>query len=165
MINQKTERSFRIGYLARESMLDIAKERIYEENIEKKTFKQLCGALTDDIKSSGDEELMQNAMDDIYDILDQYSEEEKWKNELKKYCASHRDINKALSVSKNNDSQEFIIIMDDSTSDSVLDYNEFGYQLREKYPDSIDDFMVLDVDTSKGITDSYDQIDYLYERK
>lgn len=100
------------------------------------------------------------------DILDQYSKEEKWKNELRKYCASHRDINKALSASKNNDSQEFIvIIMDDSTNDSVLDYNEFGYQLREKYPDSIDDFMVLDVDISKGITDPYDQIDYLYERR
>ena len=100
------------------------------------------------------------------DILDQYSKEEKWKNELRKYCASHRDINKALSASRNNDRQEFIIIiMDDSTNDSVLDYNEFGYQLREKYPDSIDDFMVLDVDTSKGITDSYDQMDYLYERR
>lgn len=165
MIKQKTNRSFRIRYLAKESLLDIAKERIYEENIEKKTYKQLCGVLTDDIKSSGDEELIQAAMDDIYAILDQYSKEDAWKNDLKKYCSSHSDINKALSVSKSNNSREFIIIMDDSTKDSVLDYNEFGYQLREKYPDRIDDFMVLDVDTSKGITDSYDEIEYLYERE
>jgi hypothetical protein len=28
----------------------------------------------------------------------------------------------------------FIIVMDDSTSDKVLDYNEFGFDFKRKYP-------------------------------
>lgn len=41
--------------------------------------------------------------------------------------------------------------MDDSTKDSVLDYNEFGFEILSKYKDKLSDFMVVDVNTSKGL--------------
>lgn len=86
-----------------------------------------------------------------------------WKEELIEYCKERHNIAKLLIASKNG-CKEFIIIMDDSTDDSVLEYNEYAFEVRKKY-DEISDFMILDINTSKGIEYMYDEIDMLYERR
>lgn len=85
-----------------------------------------------------------------------------WHRELIEFCKSKNDIVKAISA-KNGGKTEFIIVMDDSSVDEVLEYNGFAFDLRRKY-DEIHDFMVLDVNTSNGIGQMFEEINVLYER-
>ena len=73
-----------------------------------------------------------------------------------------QDINRALLCEK-SDGEELVIIMDDSSNDTVLDYNEYCFNLQKKYK-AITDFMVLDNATSKGIQYMYMKINVIYER-
>lgn len=86
----------------------------------------------------------------------------KWHEELIAFCQSKTDIVKAI-IAKNSGQTEFIIVMEDSLSDAVLDYNGFAFDLRRKYKE-ISDFMILDVNTSKGIGQMFEEINVLYER-
>ena len=64
---------------------------------------------------------------------------------------------------KNGGKTEFIIVMDDSSVDEVLEYNGFAFDLRRKFDES-HDFMVLEVNTSNGIGQMFEEINVLYER-
>lgn len=86
----------------------------------------------------------------------------RWHGELIEFCKSKDDIAKAISA-KNGGKTEFIIVMDDSSVDRVLEYNGFAFDLRRKY-DEIYDFMVLDANTSNGIGQMFEEINVLYER-
>lgn len=118
--------------------------------------------LTLNIVTSFKDGYSQNKMVDVIEAwslsLDRYG----WHKELIEFCMGKDDIVKAMDA-KNNGQTEFIIIMDDSSVDTVLDYNGFAFDLRRKY-DEIYDFMVLDVNTSKGIEQMFEEINVLYER-
>lgn len=83
-------------------------------------------------------------------------------NDVIAFCQSMQDINRALLCEK-SDGEELVIIMDDSSNDAVLDYNEYCFNLQKKYK-AITDFMVLDNATSKGIQYMYMKINVIYER-
>ena len=70
-------------------------------------------------------------------------EENKELEELKQSILSNytekQDISR-IYLCKDNQIVSFIVIMDDSTEDTVFQYNEIGFNLSEKYP-VIEDFM------------------------
>jgi chloramphenicol O-acetyltransferase len=108
-----------------------------------------------------------NRMEYISSIIDKWKEtvivSESWKRELYDYCLTHDDICTSMSAFDEG-KKVFIVVMDDSTSDNVMDYNEFGFQLLQKYQDSVNDFMVLDKITSSGIEDLFTNIEIIYKR-
>lgn len=86
-----------------------------------------------------------------------------WQDDLVEFCEAKADIVQAF-VGYNNDKQDFIIIMEDSTiDDNVLDYNGFGFDMQKKYKE-INDFMILDVYSSENIPYMYDKIEEIYKR-
>lgn len=104
-------------------------------------------------------------MNGMVDIIDGWSldiEQHIWKDEVILFCRNNSDIVSAMTGIK-DDGQDLIIVMEDSTSDNVLDYNEFCFQMKEKYNEP-DDFMVLDCNTAKGIECLYKKINTIYER-
>lgn len=86
----------------------------------------------------------------------------KWQEELVNFCKKNSDINAAFSV-RNNGNVEFIIVIDDVTSENVLSYNEFGFELRKHY-NEIYDFMILDSDMVDGIESMFEKTEKIYER-
>ncbi len=118
--------------------------------------------LTLNIVTSCKDRYSQNKMVDMIEAWSLSLDRCEWHKELIEFCRERDDIVKAVST-KNNGQTEFIIIMDDSSTDTVLDYNGFAFELRRKY-DEIYDFMVLDVNTSKGIEQMFEDINVLYER-
>ena len=118
--------------------------------------------LTLDIVTSCKDGYSQNKMVDVIEAWSLSLDRCGWHKELIEFCRGKDDIVRAMDA-KNNGQKEFIIIMDDSSVDTVLDYNGFAFDLRRKY-DEIYDFMVLDVNTSKGIEQMFEEINVLYER-
>lgn len=101
----------------------------------------------------------------VLDIVEAWSmeiEQSEWKSKVIEFCEQNDDIYKAL-IGIKADAQELIMIMDDSTKDIVLDYNEFCFEIM-KETKAITDFMVLDTKTSKGIEYMYNDINVLYKR-
>lgn len=101
----------------------------------------------------------------VLDIIETWSldiEQCEWKEKVITFCKSQTDICKVL-IGKKADAQELIIVMEDSTNDNVLDYNEFGFAIM-KETKTLSDFMILDIETSKGIEYMYNNISILYKR-
>lgn len=86
----------------------------------------------------------------------------RWHSDLIEFCENHENIMEAYFV-KNSGNEEFIVVMDDSTDDSVLDYNEFAFALRHKYAE-IYDFMILDPTMMNGIGSMFEKMEKIYER-
>lgn len=86
----------------------------------------------------------------------------KLKEDMLSYFASKRDIC-ALYLSKNTINQSFIVIMEDSTSDTVFEYNEFGFKLSEKYQE-IKDFMIIDSGEAEGCSGLLKNYSTIYKR-
>jgi hypothetical protein len=72
-----------------------------------------------------------------------------WKTELTEYCMNNTDIIEAL-IYEDDNNNEFIIVMEDASSENILDYNDFGFSLTDKY-DHITNFMVIDQDEKTGM--------------
>lgn len=85
-----------------------------------------------------------------------------WTEDIKKYCADKNDIRCAYSVRFLNNKQ-LVIVVDDMSQDSVLEYNMFAFELRDKYPD-IYDFMVIDADAFDSLKDEFETCNEVYKR-
>lgn len=101
----------------------------------------------------------------IVDIVEAWSidlNDSEWREELKVFCKKKQNIVSAFEVS-NSGKEEFVILMDDVTDDSVLEYNEFAFELRAKYS-NIHDFMILDADMEESINSMFYNKEIIYER-
>lgn len=86
-----------------------------------------------------------------------------FEKELQIFGKEHNDIDR-IYIGKGKDNEiNFIIIMDDSVKDWVLDYNEFGFYLKEKYP-KISDFMVIDKEYLSAIQYLLSDIKIIFKR-
>lgn len=141
-----------------EMRIDDAKKKVRDSHARVEDFKML----TLNIMSACKDSSSKNRTADVFEAWFLDLRKDEWQEDLVRFCRAKGDIAKALGV-KNAGKEEFIIIMDDSSVDSVLDYNEFAFGLREKHKE-IHDFMVLDVNTSKGIEQMYEEVNVLYER-
>lgn len=87
-----------------------------------------------------------------------------WKQELLSFCENHDDIIAAMTAIDEGNNI-FVVVMEDSTSDNVIDYNIFGFDLIDKYRDDINDFMILDRNTANGIEDLLSDVVTIYQKR
>lgn len=73
-----------------------------------------------------------------------------------------KDVN-SIYLCRDNQIVSFIVVMDDSTADSVFLYNEIGFQLSEKYTE-IEDFMIIDTEEEKGCLRLLSNYNLIYKR-
>ncbi len=78
-------------------------------------------------------------------------------------CYSFRKDVSRIFLCREGRTFSFVIVVDDSTSDTVFDYNEFGFMLSERYQD-IEDFMVIDEEEAKGCSQLLSSYDKIYQR-
>lgn len=76
--------------------------------------------------------------------------------------AGKADIS-AVYLCKENQIVSFIVVMDDSTADTVFEYNEMGFILSGKYQ-AIKDFMIIDGDEAKGCRGLLEAYNLIYKR-
>lgn len=76
--------------------------------------------------------------------------------------SSKKDVSK-IFLCREEGAFSFVIVVDDSTSDTVFDYNELGFMLTERYKD-IEDFMVIDEEEAKGCSQLLSSYDKIYQR-
>lgn len=86
----------------------------------------------------------------------------KLRESLKDYYSNKEDICE-IYLCKNNQMVSFIVVIDDSTSDSIFEYNEIGFELSEKYSE-IEDFMVIDKEEAEGCEGLISKYDVIYKR-
>lgn len=86
----------------------------------------------------------------------------KLKEEMLSYYASKKDVCE-LYLCRNNQIISFIVVMEDSTSDTVFEYNEFGFELSGKYQE-IEDFMIIDVEEAEGCLGLLKNYNLIYRR-
>ena len=70
---------------------------------------------------------------------------------------------KLTSFCENNNVTEVVVVVDDSTQEHVLDYNEFLFEIRSKY-DEIHDFMVIDEVLKAALPAMYTRVNSVYKR-
>lgn len=85
-----------------------------------------------------------------------------WTEDICDFCEQHADIHSVYSVMFLH-KRQLIIVVDDMTKDSVLDYNMFAFDMRNRYSE-INDFMVIDMDAFNHIINEFDTCDEVYRR-
>lgn len=85
-----------------------------------------------------------------------------WAGDVRSYCKDKEDIAGAYSVRLLNKKQ-LVIIVDDMSKDSVLDYNMYAFELRGRYLD-IYDFMVIDIEAFESLKCEFESCNEVYKR-
>ncbi len=141
--------------------VDEAKNKIVSSETSANKFKILTIQLIDEVDKMNSS-IQKNKMIDVIEAWSISLSDNTWRDELISFCKKRSNIVSAFVVS-NNGKDEFVIFMDDVTDESVLEYNEFGFELRAKY-DDIHDFMILDVDMKESIKNMFANKEKVYER-
>ena len=95
-------------------------------------------------------------------VWEENKELEELKQSILTYYADKQDIC-SIYLCKDNQIVSFIVIMDDSTEDTVFDYNEIGFNLSEKYR-AIEDFMIIDNSEAAGCLGLLSNYNLIYKR-
>lgn len=120
--------------------------------------------LTVDIMEKISETRNPNLMNLVANTVDFWKKDKtkEWKQSLCNFARTKKDIIN-IYVGRSEKGNEFIIVMEDSLNDNVLDYNEFSFQLAEKYSD-IKDFMVLDKEEFESLSYYFSKLRKIYQR-
>lgn len=146
-----------------ELRLDSDMDYINESRASLDQYKMLSLELVNATKYYGNKYNMQY----ISSIIEKWKEsivKDCWRDKLRCFCCEHDDIIASFSAIDEG-KRIFILVMDDSTTDKVLDYNEFCFKFREEHKDEIDDFMVLDKLTVVGIDELLHEVQNIYTKE
>ncbi len=69
----------------------------------------------------------------------------------------------SIYLCKDNQIASFVVIMEDSTVETVFEYNEIGFELSEKHRE-IEDFMVIDNEEAEGCAGLLSNYNLIYKR-
>lgn len=138
-----------------------AKTTVVKSDASVKEFKLLATQLIDEVGNISSN-TQKNKMIDVIEAWSISLNDNEWRDELIAFCEKKGNITSAFVVS-NGGKEEFIILMDDVTDDSVLEYNEFAFELRAKH-NKIHDFMILDASMKDGIDGMFSKIEKIFER-
>lgn len=89
-------------------------------------------------------------------------EQVEYYKEVIKFCREHHDISEAL-LGDNCEKKDIILLVDDSTKEEVLDYNDFMFEVRENYSE-VDDFIIIDNFMKSAIEAMYHNLECIYVR-
>lgn len=95
-------------------------------------------------------------------VWEENEELEELKQSILSNYTEKQDISR-IYLCKDNQIVSFIVIMDDSTEDTVFQYNEIGFNLSEKYP-VIEDFMIIDDNEAQGCLSLLSNYNLIYKR-
>ncbi len=139
-----------------------AEKKVIKSSASADEFKILTYQLFEEVgnNSSNDQK---NKMVDIVEAWSISLNDSEWYEELKEFCEKKENIVSAFAVSNNKEKEEFIILVDDVTDDSVLEYNEFAFELRTKYS-NIYDFMIIDTNMEESINSMFHNKEKIYMR-
>ena len=117
--------------------------------------------LTVDIMKKVSDKKDAQLMNSVAAAVDMWKNDDakEWRNSLVNFARTQDDI---VNVYVEN-GNEFVIVMEDSASDKVLEYNEFGFQLAEKYS-NIKNFMVIDEEEFESMEDFFSDLKKIYQR-
>ncbi len=82
--------------------------------------------------------------------------------EIVLFAKEHQDI-KAVLIYANNDISDIVIVVDDTTKDAVLSYNDFLFDIRDSYSE-VHDFMIVDEDMLEAVNVMYESQRWIYQR-
>ncbi|MBD5548594.1 MAG: hypothetical protein HDQ97_14585 [Lachnospiraceae bacterium] len=83
-------------------------------------------------------------------------------SEIVLFAKEHQDIKAAL-ICANNDISDIVIVVDDTTKDAVLSYNDFLFDIRDSYSE-VHDFMIVDEDMLEAVNVMYESQRWIYQR-
>ena len=69
----------------------------------------------------------------------------------------------SIYLCKDNQVVSFIVVIEDSTADTVFEYNELGFDLSEKYKE-IEDFMIIDNEEAEGCCGLLSRYNMIHKR-
>lgn len=138
-----------------------AEKAVIKSDASAKEFKILTVQLFEEVENEGSN-TQKNKMADIIEAWSISLNDRDWREELVSFCRKKENIVSAFVVS-NDEKEEFIILMDDVTDESVLEYNEFAFELRARHS-NIHDFMILDSNMEASINNMFYNKDKIYER-
>jgi len=122
-------------------------------------YKTLSINLMDSVRAGGDIATIAS----VGKIVQKWAlDSTEWVNKLLNFCEEKEDIYQLL-LGENNSEKEVIVVVDDTTKEWVLDYNEFLFDIRDEY-EEIEDFMVIDRIMLPAVDSMYKEVNCLYER-
>lgn len=140
--------------------LDLAKETVEVTNCSKNEMKSLTRKIIDVVSTDDNAVLMNQVANAVYSWKKDTTQE--WKTSLAAFARENAEINRVYA-GKTDFGNEFVIVMDDSSSDAVLDYNDFCFELCDRYGD-IEDFMVLDTEEYSAMSEQFKSFKKIFQR-
>lgn len=152
------------GGLKFEDYISLAELKVSEDYVEKsdfskETYKTMTLDVMDSVIESGDAEIMHKVAC-VVAKCGMHARE--WVNDLLAWISELKDASELLVCENNNDT-EVVVVVDDSTQEHVLDYNEFLFEIRSKY-EEIHDFMVIDEELKVALPAMYTTVNCVYKR-
>lgn len=141
--------------------IDSIKNTLSNDEVSKERARGLTVSLLEASKrSSNSRALLEIAK--CINVWEENKELEELKQSILSDYAEKQDIS-SIYLCKDNQIVSFIVVMDDSTEDTVFEYNEIGFNLSEKYR-AIEDFMIIDNSEAEGCLGLLSNYNLIYKR-
>ena len=142
-----------------QATLLIEQSIVQESSFSATKYKGLSVNIMDDVRCCGDS----RTMIAVAKTVEKWTRNDiSWVNEVLCFCKENEEIQSVYIGNKEN-IKEIIFTVDDSTSEDVLEYNDFMFNIREKY-DEVHDFMVIDKSMKEVLDAMYLTIESIYTR-
>ena len=83
--------------------------------------------------------------------------------ELIEFAKKHTDVKSVCLCKSIEEKLVVIIIVDDTTKEHILDYNDFMFAMRELY-ENLSDFMIIDTEYDTCTKYMFNDIESIYNR-
>lgn len=140
--------------------LNTAIESVRNTNFSANEIKGIAVDIMKKVADKKDTELM-NCVADTVELW-KNDKTKGWKMTLAKFARVNNDIF-SIYAGRSENGNEFVIVVDDSASDDILDYSEFCFELAEKY-NNIANFMILDREEYSDMEDFFSGFKKIYQR-
>lgn len=139
--------------------LTVSENHVEKSDFSKEIYKTMTLDIMDSIMESADAETMHKVAC-VAAKCGMCAGE--WINELVAWASGLKDVSELL-VCENDNVTEVVAVVEDSTQEHVLDYNDFLFEIRSKY-DEVHDFMVIDEVLKNALPAMYTMVNSVYKR-
>ncbi len=137
----------------------VSEEYVKKSSFSKETYKTMTLDVMDSVMESKNAEIMHR----VAKVVAKYGEHTKeWINAILTWISGLDDASEML-ICENDSVTEVVVVVDDSTQEHVLDYNEFLFEIRSKY-EEVHDFMVIDEMLKTALPAMYTAVNSVYKR-
>lgn len=138
---------------------DLTSECVRHSNASRSEYKALTLDIMNEVKSSND----MYTMEAVAKVVGKWSKEQlSYYEEVIDFCRVNEDISEFL-IGSNDNINDIVLIVDDSTKENVLDYNDFLFKIRRDKSE-INDFLVVDSFMLNAVCAMYKNLKSIYKR-